>query len=429
MPKINKSWVETPWSLPAGVVDMEDEKFKNPIERYKHELDEIVEDDLIFDQVKNRLFLGLKMAGEQVAFYRQKQSGELCSCVDQNRQSAVSTCMVCHGTRFVGGYDYLGKTLVQFPQTPRTKIITELGMTLREQMSPWTLNFPLLRERDFLIRKMMMPLSNQLQVVEEPVIRGNYDAKNDILTHINLMQVWKLSNTKSADESDYVEGTDYILTGGEMVLEESGNAPVVNTRTLRLIGKKPPIFKGMGDQVIQVSAGLVAGMNVKVRNERAWTSQADIDATLATGAGTDTGYFVFTVSKTGIENRTTYPLSSFTATIAGDRIYWINGGNHPAVGATYYITYDYIQTYTERYQVKSVSPVAPQSAVMLQSFELAILEPTHPIYNVGSSFDNGMMIDFRNGVTKEMVHQLYGQFGLAPGNTTDKKYNQEAGYY
>ena len=47
----------------------------------------------------------------------------------------------------------------------------------------------------------------------------------------------------------------------------------------------------------------------------------------------------------------------------------------------------------------------------------------------GSIFDNGQMIDFRNGVTKEMVKQLYGEFGLAPGNEADKKFNQEAGYY
>jgi hypothetical protein len=40
-----------------------------------------------------------------------------------------------------------------------------------------------------------------------------------------------------------------------------------------------------------------------------------------------------------------------------------------------------------------------------------------------------MMIDYRNGVTKEMVQQLYGQFGIVPGNTTDRKFNQEAGYY
>ena len=430
MPKINKPFVETPWSLPVGVVDMEDQKFKNPIERYKFEPDEIIEDDLIYDQVKNRLFLGLKAYGEQVAFYRQKQSGELCSCVDANRQSAVSTCQICHGTRFVGGYDYLGKTLVMFPQAPKTKIITELGLRLQETMNPWTLNFPLLRERDFLIRRMALPLSNQLRVVEESVVRGNYGANEDILSHINLMQIWKISNTKSADQSDYKEGVDFILTGGEMVIAESGNTPITDARTLRLMGKKPPIFMGQDypdGQVMNINAGLIAGMTVKVRNDSAWST--DIDILLSAGTGADVGYFVFTINKTGIHNTTTFPLSSFIVTISGDRIYWLSDGSKPTLGNVYYVTYDYIQTYTQRYHVKSLSAVAPQSAIVFQSFELVILDPTHPVYNVGSAFDNGLMIDFRNGVTKEMTQQLFGQFGLAPGNTQDKKFNQEAGYY
>ena len=427
MPLINKPFVETPFALPAGVVDMESEKFPNPIERYRHEPDEAVEDDLIYDQVKNRLFLALKLVGEQCAFYRQKQSGELCSCVDKNRQSAVSTCPVCHGVRFVGGYDYLGKELVQFPQVAKTKIITELGLKLQEMNNPWTLNFPMLRERDFLVRKMMMPLSNQLRVSEEPVIRGNYSSTEDVLAHINLLNVYKICDATQTDQNGYVEGTDYILTGGEMVLAESLSAPITNSRILRILGKKPPIFMGDGVPPLNINAGLSAGIVAKVRNALAWSNE--LDYTVTAGTGANAGYFVITIAKTGIHDITAYPVSSFAVIIAGDRILWLSTGSKPSTGATYYITYDYVQTYTERYQIKSVSPVAPQGAVILQSFEINIIEPTHPIYNVGSPFDNGMMIDYRNGVTKEMVHQLYGQFGIAPGNTTDRKYNQEAGYY
>ena len=427
MPIINKPWIEPPFVLPAGTTDMEEAKYPNPIERYKFEPDGIMEKDLIYAQIQNRLFLALKMAGEQVAFYRQKQSGDICSCVDKNRQSAVSTCRVCHGTRFVGGYDYLGKALVQFPQAAKTKLITELGIKVQETMMPWTLNFPLLKERDFLVRKMNLPLSGQLRIVDEPVIRGNYGATEDILARINLMAIWKVSNTANAAQEDYVEGTDYILAGGEMVLEESGNTPVANYRTLRLLGKKARIFKDTGVQTLQVNAGVHAGLNIKVRNDLAWTG--DMDYTLNNGTGADAGYFVFTINKTGIENRTAYPLSSFIAILIADRIAWLTGGSKPANGATYYVTYDYVQTFTQRYQVKGVSPVSPQGAVQLQSFELDLLDPTTPIYSVGSIFDNGEMIEFHNSITKEMERQLFGQFGLAPGNQNDKKFNQETGYY
>jgi hypothetical protein len=427
MPKIDKPFITPAWNLPPGVTDMETNKFPNPIERYKHEPDEAVEDDLIYDQVLNRLFLALKLVGEQVAFYRQKQSGELCSCVDKNRQSPVSTCPICRGTRFVGGYDYLGKTLVQFPQTPKTKILTELGIKLQEPMQPWTANFPLLRDHDFLVRKMALPLSGQLRIVDEPVIKGNYSANEDILAHINLLNVYKLSLTTPADKSDYVEGTDFILTGGELVIEESLASPVLNTRKLRILGKKPPIFMGTGVQPLNINAGLSVGMTARVRNGLAWTG--DIVYTLSAGTGADIGYFLLTITKTGIDNRVQYPLSSFIIEMSGDRIFWLSTGIHPATGTVYYITYDYVQTYTQRYQIKGVSPVAPQGAVIMQSFDTSIMEPTHPIYSVGSIFDNGLMIDFRNGITKAMVHQLYSQFGLAPGNITDKKFNQEAGYY
>ena len=427
MPLINKPFEEPAWSLPAGVVDVENETFQHPIERYKHEPDEATEDCLIYDQVKNRLFLALKLVGEQVAFYRQKQAGELCSCVDKNRQSAVSTCPVCHGTRFVGGYEYMGKALVQFPQVARTKIITELGLKLQEQNNPWTLNKPLLRERDFLVRKMMLPLSNQLREVEEPVIRGNYSADEDILQHINLLNIYKLSNLKQADGSDYVEGTDYILAGGEMVLEESGNAPAPDTRVLKVVGKKSPITGNNSTNPVPVNAGLSNATVGKVINAKAWSGEKD--KTLADGIGADTGFFTVTISQVGIHDTGVYPLSSFSIIIGGDRIIWLTGGSKPTSGATYYVTYDYVQTFTERYHIKTVSPVAPQGAIILQSFEIAILEPTHPVYGVGSPFDNGSMIDYRNGVTKEMVQQLYGQFGLASGNETDPKFNQEAGYY
>jgi len=427
MPRINKPFIETPFSLPAGTTDMETSKFPNPIERYKHEPDEAVEDDLIYDQVKNKLFLGLKVFGEQVAFYRQKQSGEMCSCVDPNRQSAVSSCPVCHGTKYVGGYDYMGKALVQFPQVPRTKIISELGLKLQEIATPWTLNFPMLKERDFLIRRMAIAVSGQLRVVDEPVIRGNYSSDSDILRYINDMTVYKISNIKNAEQSDYFEGTDFILNGGELVLQESAAVPIADTRTLRLLGKKPPIFLGTGVQPFALNAGLIAGMNVKVQNDLAWTGLKDI--VLVAGAGADAGFFVITISQTGIHNTITYPLESFLTTIAGDKIIWLASGSKPTIGATYYITYEYIQAFTQRYQIKAVSPVAPQGAVILQSFDIDLLDFTAPIYNVGSPFDNGNMIDFRNGVTKEMVKQLYGQFAVAPGNTDNKKFNQEAGYY
>jgi len=427
MPAINKPFVEPPFSLPAGTIDLEATKFPNPIERYKEEPDEIAEQLLIHDQVKNKLFIALKLVGEQVAFYRQKQFGQICSCVDKNRQSALSNCPVCKGTRFVGGYDYLGKTLVQFPQVAKTKLITELGLKIQETNNPWTVNYPMLRERDFLVRRLALPLSNQLQITDEAVIRGNYSATEDILARINDMVIWKVADTAGATEADYTEGTDYILNGGEMIVEESGNAPVANFRTLRLIGKKPPILTGTGSYDPIQNAGLSAGMNVKVKNDLAWQGYKDV--TLADGTGSDVGYYVFTINQTGIENQTVYPLASFIATIAGDKIVWLTGGNAPGMGNPYYVTYDYVQTYTQRYQIKNYSPVAPQGAVILQSFEIDLFEPTHPIYNVGSVFDNGDMIDFRNGITKEMVKQLYGEYGIAPGNEDDRKFNQEAGYY
>lgn len=428
MTLINKPFSPpAPPPAPSGNYDMEADKYPHPIERYKHEPDEATEDLLIYDQVKNRLFLALKLVGEQVVFYRQKQSGQLCSCIDKNRQSAVSTCSVCHGTRFVGGYDYLGKTLVQFPQVAKTKIITELGLKLQEQNQPWTTDFPLLRDRDFLIRKMMLPLSGQLRVAEEPVIKGNYTATEDVLQHINLLNIYKLSNTKTADQSDYIEGTDFILAGGELVIAESAEAPLPDIRILRILGKKPPIFLGTGEQPLNINAGLSAGMTVRVKNDKAWSGENLY--TLDTGVGADAGFFTITIPKAGIQDTTLYPLSSFITIIAGDRIVWLAGGNAPAPGATYYINYDYVQTFTQRYHIKSVSPVAPQGAIILQSFDIDLLEPSHPVYSVGSIFDNGLMIDYRNGVTKEMVQQLYGQFGLAPGNESDPKFNQEAGYY
>ena len=207
-----------------------------------------------------------------MAWYRHKVSGEKCSCVDINKQSAVSTCPICYGTGFVGGYDYLGKSLTHFPQAKRTKILTELGIKLQEEETPWTLDFPLLRERDFLVRKLYLPLSNQLKKAGEPVVRGNYSADEDVLQRINLMEVWRIGDNrvKGENDVDYVEGTDFIMVGGELLLQESENEPELNKRVLRVLGKKPPIFLGTGIQPLNLNAALDAGMTIHIRNKLLW---------------------------------------------------------------------------------------------------------------------------------------------------------------
>lgn len=423
----NKPFVEPPFVQPAGTIDPEVTQWPHPIERILHEPDEVVFDDLLINQAENQLWLALKLSGEIVTFYRQKEYGELCSCVDKDRQNALSWCPICYGTKFVGGYDYLGKSLMQFPQAPVTKIITETGLKLQEQVNPWTMNKPVLKERDFLIRKIKVPMSGSLRIIDEPVVRGNYGDEEDVLGRINVHSIWKISDSPNT-ENVYIEGTDYILQGGEMAVEDTGNSDLNYTRTIRVLGKKSPILSVQNTYTQPLNVGLVTGMTVHVNNNL--LNPTSVDATLQEGIESDYGYYVIKITShtQDISDKTLFPLISFKVTISGDRIIWLTDGNKPTSGNTYYVTYDYIQTFTRRYQLVKVNNPSLQGLDMLQSVETALLDPTHPIYRVGSIFDNGIIIDFKNGITKEMIKQIRESAGRSPGNTQDGKYNQEVGY-
>ena len=41
-------------------------------------------------------------------YYKRRESGRLCSCVSGEQVSPSSTCLICYGTRIVGGYDKYG---------------------------------------------------------------------------------------------------------------------------------------------------------------------------------------------------------------------------------------------------------------------------------------------------------------------------------
>jgi hypothetical protein len=96
----------------------------------------------------------LEQAGERVKVFIRKWAGEKCQvCWDEEYHQAKEFCTNCYGTGRVGGYVGPYDIIVAPPETEKTVELTDIGLHVNYDFNTWTGPYPLLTDRDFIVRQ------------------------------------------------------------------------------------------------------------------------------------------------------------------------------------------------------------------------------------------------------------------------------------
>lgn len=443
-----------------GAVDIES-AFPNPYGSYQLEPDQAMAMGLEVNQFLNQQALAFKTLGEEMLVYRQKKFGQGCACVDENTNQAQDGCRICFGTRFVGGYDLIGKTAGYIGTNPLTRKLTEMGIALSQKPTLYLLPDIPVRDRDFVLAKARTPVTDLMRFQQEPLVRGSVNADIDPLSKLNARRIIKISLTQDGalltdpglgadvDEvgnydrvprtgggADFVEGEDFILTGGELTVDNALTAPPnADTRILRVLGKRAPLFppdsetpSGDTDPVdtLYPDAGLSVGLPASAFN-RAAQPQA-FSTVLSVGSGADAGFFLITlVGATGsdLSNQSLFPAQDFLVTVVGSGVLWL-GLNRPTLSSTYYVSYEAALNATRRYQVLDATPHHFQGVMVGQDANIDLMDQTHPIYGINSVYDLGAPLDRQVGdvdTLRKTIGQKSGLVTDAPNNADPRFVN------
>ena len=443
-----------------GAVNLET-GFPNPWGPYQITPDQTASIDLAVDQFLNLQALAFKLSGEEMLVYRQKHFGQTCACVDPATNQPQDGCRICFNTRFVGGYDLIGKTAGNIGPNPLARKLTEFGITLSQKPILTVLPNMVIRDRDFILAKARTPITDLIRFQSEAVTRGAVNADIDPLSMLNARKIIKISLTKDGSVlstpnpqpistvgndydlpaqagggEDFTEGIDFILTGGELAVDNALTSPPnADTRILRVLGKRAPLSPPDGETILgqtipvntlYVNAGLSAGLPASVFN-RAAQPQA-FTTTLTLGAGADAGFFLITLTGavgSGISNSTAFPGADFLVTVAGSGVLWLTI-NRPVIASTYYVTYEAAINVTLRYQILNVSPNTFQGVVIAQQSDIDLMDQTHPIYGINSIYDLGAPLDRQVGnvdVIRKELGAVSGLVASAPNNSDPRFVN------
>jgi len=95
----------------------------------------------------------LEQGGERVKVFLRKWYGERCSCWDEQYRTSKEDCLSCFGTGFVYGYEGPIDILVAPPETEKAVELLDAGLHVSYDWMSWTGPYPLLTDRDFIVRQ------------------------------------------------------------------------------------------------------------------------------------------------------------------------------------------------------------------------------------------------------------------------------------
>lgn len=127
---------------------------ETPIERGSQaSRNEIEKNDYIWREALRRSKWILNQGGERLKVFVRKTSGIRCGCTPTYHKSPSSTCEVCYGTGWIGGYEGPYDIIVSPDDSPKNIRQTNRGRTLDHVFESWTMPSPALSQRDFVVRK------------------------------------------------------------------------------------------------------------------------------------------------------------------------------------------------------------------------------------------------------------------------------------
>ena len=104
------------------------------------------------EAIKRNMWI-LEQGGERVKVFVRKWMGEKCPSYQYNYAQSHNDCKLCYGTGIIGGFDGPYDIIVAPPETEKSIELADLGLHIRYDWASWTGCYPLLYDRDVVVRQ------------------------------------------------------------------------------------------------------------------------------------------------------------------------------------------------------------------------------------------------------------------------------------
>jgi hypothetical protein len=182
--------------------------------------------DYIWAEAIRRNRYILEQGGERVKIFVRKWMGEVCDTYNYAYGQSHNDCTQCMGVGILGGYIGPYEAIIAPPEAEKTIELTDIGLHVNFQFQTWTGPYPLLNQRDFIVRQ-----NNHRFVVGPVNAQGQRGAI--FQQHFTISQL---------DEGDIRYKVP--ITGGEITVPESTDLyrdPQLKSPASPVINDKPGI--------------------------------------------------------------------------------------------------------------------------------------------------------------------------------------------
>lgn len=129
-------------------------RIESPIEEVEwRSTFDIEEIDYVMKEMIRRNRWLLEQAGERVKVFTRKWMGEKCSDYEDSHGQSHQDCDTCFGTSYVNGYSGPYDIIIAPPESEKSIELLDMGLHIRYAFETWTGPFPLLNERDVIVRQ------------------------------------------------------------------------------------------------------------------------------------------------------------------------------------------------------------------------------------------------------------------------------------
>jgi hypothetical protein len=116
-------------------------------------LEDMEETDYIWKEAIRRNRWILEQQGERVKVFIRRWFGTRCSCWDDQYKRSQGDCHLCFGTGYSEGYDGPYDIIIAPPEAEKSIELLDMGLHISYEWQSWTGPFPLLTDRDFIVRQ------------------------------------------------------------------------------------------------------------------------------------------------------------------------------------------------------------------------------------------------------------------------------------
>lgn len=142
----------------------------------------------------------LSTDGEPVVLIKRMWTGKRCPCFENSKESPESRCPFCFGTGFLTGYDQFynhrrsdSRIMVRFDPAVDDLIPQDSGLESDFRPNAWTLVYPAIKDRDFLIRFNLDGTEEfryeVLNVTRNKILLNNFGAQKMTLARIRKTDI------------------------------------------------------------------------------------------------------------------------------------------------------------------------------------------------------------------------------------------------